>query len=48
MKALIDEAQELIQDRPEESLLIYEVLTNWDEEMKQAFVLAWRILKDEK
>jgi hypothetical protein len=43
MKELIDEALQLINDRPQDCILIHDVLKNWDEEMKAAFLLAYRI-----
>lgn len=48
MKELIDHAIEMIKNKFKESKLIHYVLTEWDNEMRQAFILAWRVLKDEK
>jgi len=47
MKQLIDEAIQLITDRPDEAKLIHHILTKWDAEMKLAFNLAWNILNDQ-
>lgn len=46
MIQLIEESIALIHDRPEESKLIHHILTEWDDEMKQAFIMAWRILNE--
>jgi hypothetical protein len=46
MKELIDEAQQLIVDKPLEAEIIYHILTEWDDEMRTAFILAYRSLKD--
>ena len=47
MKELIDEAAAFIVDNPERAELIYYFLTKMDDEQKAAFVLAYRILKEE-
>ncbi len=45
---LIQDSVSLILDRPEEAQLIHYVLTEFDDEMRAAFVLAYRIVQDQK
>ena len=48
MKQLIKEATGFILDNPEISETIHHILTEWDDDIKAAFVLAYRLLEEDE